>query len=317
MHSVSQSCVSVVLSSFEGLPEPCEPDRAPSEAQLEAMLRAALDLAGEPSIVPGDRVLIKPNIVCCPGLSPQYGPGGVTDPRLVRSLVRWLAGRGCGRITIAEGAGGWRPAPVDGWTTDWGGEFGGLSYAAIARESGADLLDLNFAATVECRVGARCYAVPRAVLDCDRLFSLSPLKTNKGAGVSLAMKNFFGIAPGSVYGFPKFGLHALGPLAELIADLFAVRPDAWGILGGSLGVEGEADTAVRHNVLIAGADCVSVDAVGAAVMGFEAPELEFLTVARRRELGVADPGAIRVRGNGISEARRTFRRSAQWEVACR
>lgn len=277
------------------------------------MLRAALNLAGPPEAGRGDRVIVKPNIVCCPGLSKQYGPGAVTDLRIVRSLVAWLTERGC-RVTIAEGAGGWRPAPVDGWTTDWGGEFGGLTYTAIAREFGADLLDLNFAETVEYRASGHVYAVPRAVRDCHRLFSLSPLKTNKGAGISLAMKNFFGIAPGSVYGFPKLGLHALGPLPELIVDLFALRPDAYGIIGGPWAVEGDADCSLRHNLLVAGPDCVALDAVGAALMGFEPVELEFLRVAQARGLGTIDPGMIDVRGNTIEEACRTFRRSAQWEA---
>ena len=311
------SAVAVVLSDYEGLAEPCPPASPITEAQLDAMLRAALDLAGAPPAGRGDRVLIKPNMVCCPGLSPQWGPGAVTDLRIVRSLLRWLAERDCGPITIAEGAGGWRPAPLDGWTTDWEGRFGGLSYAGIARESGATLLDLNFAETVEHHASGRTYALARAVRDCDRVVTLSPLKTNKGAGVSLAMKNLFGIAPGAVYGFPKFGLHALGPVPEMVADLFAFRPDAYGIIGGSWGVEGEGDREMRHNVLIAGADAVAVDAVGGAVMGFEINELEFLNIARRRGLGANNPGAICVRGNSIKQARRPFRRPSQWEVACR
>jgi uncharacterized protein (DUF362 family) len=292
------------------------PSAEPRPGEVEAMTLRALELAGPPEAGRGDRVIVKPNIVCCPGLSPQYGPGAVTDLRIVRTLVEWLVNRGC-RVTIAEGAGGWRPAPVDGWTTDWDGQFGGLSYAAIARETGAALLDLNFAETVAFRASGRVYAVPRAIRDCDRFISLSPLKTNKGAGVSLSMKNFFGIAPGSVYGFPKFGLHALGPLPELICDLYSLRPDAYALIGGPWAVEGDADLSVRHNVLIAGADCVAVDAVGAAVMGFRINELEYLRVAQARGLGATDPGAVEVRGTSILEARRLFRRPAQWEVECR
>lgn len=303
--------VALVLSSLARLPEPLPPEAQPGGRQIEAMVRAALELAGAPACGRGDRVIVKPNIVCCPGLSPGYGPGGVTDLRIVRSLVEWLAGKGC-RVTIAEGAGGWGPAPLDGWTTCWDGAFAGLSYQSIARECGAGLLDLNFAPTVEYRRSGRVYALPRAVAECDALLSLSPLKTNKGAGVSLSMKNYFGIAPGSVYGCPKFGLHAMGPLAELIADLYSFRPDGYALLGGPLGVEGDGDAEVRHHVLIAGSSCVAADVVAAAVMGFEARELEFLRVARERGLGATDLGAIEVRGNRVEEARRPFRRPAGW-----
>jgi uncharacterized protein (DUF362 family) len=146
--------------------------------------------------------------------------------------------------------------------------------------------------------------------------SLSPLKTNKGAGVSLAMKNLFGIAPGSLYGFPKLGLHTLGPVPELISDIFSFRPDTYGVVGGAWGVEGEADTPVHHNVLIAGANSPALDAVAAAVMGFDPAELDFLRIAECRGFGPTHPGSIRVLGNSVSEARRTFRRSAQWEASC-
>ena len=307
----------MVLSSYEGLPEPCAVDADLTAAQIDAMLRTVLELAGPPGVAAGDWVVIKPNIVCCPGLSPQYGPGCVTDLRVVRSLVRWLATRGCGRITIAEGAGGWRSAPADGWTTDWDGAFEGLSYTGIAREWGADLLDLNRAAAVTHRAGGRTFQLARAIRDCDRVISLSPLKTNKGAGVSLAMKNLFGVAPGSVYGFPKFGLHALGPVPELVADVFAFRPDTYAVTGGPWGVEGEGSVPVHHNVLVAGASAVAADAVGAALMGFAPDELEFLRAAARRGLGVTDLRAIEIRGNTVEEARRAFSRPAQWEVVCR
>jgi uncharacterized protein (DUF362 family) len=242
----------------------------------------------------------------------------VSDLRVIRELVRWLVEDGrAARITIAEGAGGWKPAALDGWSTDWNGEFDGLTYRGIAREFGIELLDLNFAESVNWIRSGRSYRLARAVRDCDCLISHSPLKTNVGTGVSLSIKNLFGIAPGSVYGFPKFGLHAVGPLDEVAVDLLEFRPDTYAILGGPWGIEAEADTPVEHSVLLCGSSAVAVDTVAAAVMGFDAEELDFLPLAARRGLGSCRLRRIRVEGDRIEEARRPFRRPAQWEVACR
>lgn len=300
------SLIAVVPSDAEALPQPRPLDAPVSGAQLEAMLRRALALAGTP--VPGrdEWVVVKPNIVLSPGICAQYGPGAVTDLRVVRALLAWLREGFSGRITIAEGAGGWRRAATDGWNTDWNGDFDGLSYQALARHFDTELLDLNEAETVEHRSSGRTFRLARAVRDCQRLFSLSPLKTNKGAVVSLAMKNLFGVAPGAVYGFPKFGLHALGPVPELVGDIFAFRPDTCAILGGSWCVEGAGDQPLRHNVMVAGADAVAADAVASMVMGFDPLRLDFLQMAQARGLGCANPCAIQVCGARPDAVRRAF-----------
>lgn len=69
---------------------------------------------------------------------------------------------------------------------------------------------------------------------------------------------------------------------------------------------------VHHNVVIAGANALSVDAVAAAVMGFKATDLPYLAMAERRGFGVADPDVIWTRGNDIEEARRLFQKPAGW-----
>jgi len=250
--------------------EPLDADL--DQAQLATMLRRAFELAGAPRT--GGWNLIKPNIVSHPA-----PPGVVTDPRLVYALCEHLRGR----ITIAEGAGGWREG-------GWG------AYADY------ETLDLNYAET---HSWLR-YRLARVVRECDTLISMSPLKTNKGTGVSLAMKNLFGIAPGTVYGWPKFGLHDLGPLEETVVDLYQYRPPDYAILGGCWGVEGQGDLSVHHNVLVAGENAVAVDMVAARVMGFEPEEVGFLRVARRRGLCPA----VEIAGD-FELACRRFRRAQE------
>ena len=360
--------VAIVTSNFRGsndhdgtvvpgLAEPRPADADLTSAQIEAMVAKAIEL-GSPikgglasSIGPDDWVVIKPNIVACHGLGPETRDGGahhpyiaglVTDLRVVRALAVYLAEHKLGaRITIAEGSGEWLPverskSAADGWSTDWGGAFGGLSYRKIVEEASRrypnvrfDLVDLNFDEALDLPVSGKAlarnnpdgiYSIPKTIQQCDRLISVAPLKTHAMTGVSLTMKNYFGIAPGAKYGFPKEGLHKLGQPAEVLVDLFSFHPADYAIAGGSWGVEGDGPHApgarsVHHNVIVAGPNAVAVDAIAAEVMGFRPAELAYLQLAEKRGLGVADPDVIWTRGSDIDQARRPFRKPVKWTPA--
>ena len=327
--------VGIVLSSFtgsedhdgtkiQGLADPSPVNAGLSPSQMDAMLRKAISLGttrrgGLTTIVASDDwVVIKPRIETCYGLAPRYLRGSVTDLHVVRSLIEFLVEHKCGaRFTIAEGSGEWQPrerskAAVDGWTTEWGAEFGGLSYDNMIGELSRkypklafDRVDLNYDESIPLplRGKALTYYIPKTIQQCDRIISVAPLATDEQAGVSLSVANYRGIAPGAHYGFPKTGLLKLGRSDEVLVDLFSYHPADYAIVGGAWGVEG-GGRSVHHNVLVAGTNAVSVDAVGAAIMGFDPTGVAHLALAARRGFGDADLGQIWTRGNEIGQARR-------------
>jgi hypothetical protein len=358
--------VGIVLSSFtgsedhdgtkiQGLADPSPVDAELSASQIDAMLRKAISLGttrrgGLTAIVGSDDwVLIKPRIETCYGLAPggdgggarhPYMRGSVTDLRVVRSLIEFLAEHKCGaRFTIAEGSDEWQPrekskAAVDGWTTEWGGEFGGLSYDKMIRELSQkypkiafDRVDLNFDESMPLPLHGKAlarnntegaYFVPKTIQQCDRIITVAPLATHDETGVRLSVANYWGIAPGARYGFPKTGLLKLGQPDEVVVDLFSYHPADYAIVGGPWGIEGgwpsdPGARAVHHNVLVAGTNAVSVDAVGAAIMGFEPTGVMHLALAERQGFGDADLGPIWTRGNEIEQALRQFRKPPNWK----
>jgi len=266
----------------------------------------------------------------------NWVPGMVADPRIARSVIAYLAEHHRGRrITIAEASGGWKclkhsKEKIDGWTTDWNGAFGEINYRKLVQDFSRqypkmrfDIVDLNFDDVAEVAVpgGALAkfnpigkYFVPRTVLSCDRLISVAAMKINP-VGVSLSIKNYFGIGPGSRYGFPKGKLHELGDPSEVMVDLFSFHPADYAIVGGCFGVEGDKDQNVHHNVIVAGANAVAVDAVAAAVMGFQPRDLLFLRYAAKKGLGTYELDAICTCGNTIAEVQRKFTRESTWRPA--
>jgi uncharacterized protein (DUF362 family) len=161
------------------------------------------------------------------------------------------------------------------------------------------------------------YSIPKTIQQCDRIISVAPLKTHTMTGVSLAIKNYFGIGPGASYGFPKDRLHRLGSPNEVMLDLFSFHPADYAIVGGSWGLEGDGPHApgarsVHYNVIVAGPNAVAVDAVAASIMGFEPARLPYLPLAEKRGFGVADPDVIWIRGKDVEQARRIFRKPSGW-----
>jgi hypothetical protein len=278
-------------------------------------------------------VVIKPDISRCFGLGPEtkdggahstFFPGAVTDPRIVRTVIAFLAENKLGsRISIAEGSGEWLArarsnSETDGWSTDWGGAYGGVSYRSIvatfSRRYPAmkfDSVDLNLDGSIELPVPAKTlahrnsggtYHVPKTIQQCDKIISIAPLKTHPRMGIGLSMANYLGIAPATKYGFPKTGLDSLGDPDEVVVDLFGYHPADYAVIGGGWILDNEKP--VRHNLVIAGVNAVAVDAVGAAVMGFKAGDIRHLKLAHQMGYGDYDLDTIWMRGDDLESARR-------------
>ena len=165
--------VAVATSSDSELAAPAALNTSLSFAQVDAIVRRALDLdQSEHSIrtvvEPSDWVVLKVNIVTNRGnpSSAYYHngiehPGQITDLRVVKSVINYLIEQvGPRRITIAEG-GAESPrkgepgfptnAEEDGWSATYP-EFGDLSYIKMLEEFAAlgvstvvDTSDLNYA----------------------------------------------------------------------------------------------------------------------------------------------------------------------------
>jgi len=82
-----------------------------------------------------------------------------------------------------------------------------------------------------------------------------------------------------------------------------------GVVDGFIGMHREGPrhgTPIKLGVVIAGTDPVAVDAVAAAVMGFDPRSIGYLAYAEAVGLGTADLGEIEVLGDPIASVRRRF-----------
>jgi uncharacterized protein (DUF362 family) len=253
-----------------------------------------------PPEVRGKRVVIKPNIADFAPDRPIH-----TDARLVEALIRHLGDLGAREIVLAEG-------PPHNRDTEM--LFRQSGFEALARRQSVPLIDLNYddITPVKC-VNPRATLLkelylPKTILSADVIISVPKMKTHKLAGITLSMKNMFGVLPGMKYGWPKNTLHWNGiPLS--ICEINGTIKTHYSIIDGIVGMEGHGPimgTAKKAGVLVMGANALSVDATAARVMGVDPARVDYLVMAQTIKLGSLRSENIGVAGETLEKFRTDF-----------
>lgn len=276
-----------------------------------ARLAAVIDRTGGlGALVRGKTVAVKVNLTGSPGggalgLSP--GRTYHVHPTVVQALAVLLARSGARRIRFLEGT--YTRSPIENTLSAMGWDLSALSSVGIPVEY-EDTRNRGLGA------GYRKVTVPgggdifpayllnHSYEDCDVYISLAKLKNHTTAGVTLSLKNNFGITPTSLYaqgdrdenstdarqdvlhtgetappaGVPR-ELHPQSPrvpsyrVPRVIADLAGIRPIDLAIIDGVETVSGGEgpwcpDLALQTpGLLLAGRNAVCTDAIAMVCMG--------------------------------------------------
>jgi uncharacterized protein (DUF362 family) len=175
---------------------------------LLATFSAVFDqLGGLGRIVGGKTVTIKLNLTGSPALRIQGKPLGVTHythPRTAGALAHLLGKAGARRVRFVESC--WATAgPLEEYLLDSGWNIRTLLSAAngVEFENTNALGKSKSYSRLKCPHGGylfSAYDLNRAYEDTDVFVSMAKLKDHETCGVTLAMKNCFGITPASIYG---------------------------------------------------------------------------------------------------------------------
>ncbi len=302
---------------------------------IEKSLHRAVEHHGgmESIVFPGARVIIKPNFTGA--LPPETG--AACDPKIVEGLTRLALEAGASKVAIAEGIGTGLVSIKD---------VKGLE--EISEIKGVEIVDLNDAPTDLVKVRnplvVEQFEVPRIVIESDVLINLAKLKVHPLAIFTLLMKNLMGALPGRSFRNPpeakrqgyltpvipgggKKIFHDLardrgiGVMQKAFVDLNSTICSHLCVIDGFYGMEGKgapvAGKPVKMDLLIMGTDLVAVEAVGAAVMGFDPRTLPYLAHAVGKGLGARFKlEEIEIRGEKLSDVTRKFEpasAAALWE----
>ncbi len=228
----------------------------------------------------GKRVLLKPNFV-------EFHQGHPinTDIRLIAQIAEACLSLGAGEVLVGEAAGHRR----DPW----------YSTHNPALRSSLDprvrCLDLNYGNAVRLPnkgpyTGFQHFFVAEAVANADVVISMPKLKTHHWMGITLSMKNLFGVLPGIFYGWPKNPLHVRG-IENSIVDLALTVPVHYAVVDGVIGMEGDGPimgTAKPVGAVIMGKHLLAVDSTAARIMGFNPRKISYLSMAAQHLPGLSE-----------------------------
>jgi uncharacterized protein (DUF362 family) len=243
-------------------------------------------------------VLLKPNLV---GLDPL----GVmnTHPAVIAATRESFLRLGAARVLVGDG-----PA----MDRDTQAILESVRLREFAGNLMRDFCDLNLDDVEKVILETRASKLqelflPKTVLGVDFLVSMPKLKTHHWAGVTLSLKNMFGIVPGSCYGWPKNVLHWAGIDRSILDINAAARPD-FAIVDGILGMEGNGPiqgTPKAVGLVLFGDDPVAVDATACRVMGLLPEKVNYLARAGTM-LGHLDLAKIQQLGETVDSVRTPF-----------
>ena len=145
--------------------------------------------------------------------------------------------------------------------------------------------------------------VPRIVRD-SAIVSAAKLKTHTETGVTLGMKNMFGLLP------DKFkGKYHLRGIDKVILDVNMALRSQLTVIDGFVAMEGKGPVGgrpVKMDLIIAGTDPVATDATAARIMGFDPHLVSHISSAHDRGLGEIDD--VEVLGERLEDVTRVFER---------
>ncbi len=240
---------------------------------------------------PGMRVLLKPNLLN------DAGPDGgiTTHPAVVRAVAEQVQKAG-GIVLIGDSPAGpiednprvWRASGMVEVTEQLGARLVPFDRVVWKRLDGAG------------REPAINYMISAPVLEADLVIDLPKLKTHVLTFYTGAVKNLYGVIPGTRKREPHLRAPGVADFSAVLVDVLDLVRPGLTILDGVLGMEGNGPgikgTPRHYGCLAASADPVAVDAVIARSLGYRTGEIVHLDLASARGLGVSDLDAIRVEG---------------------
>ena len=273
------------------------------DADLVAVLVAGLtELGVTATDIRDKRILLKPNLV-------EVLAGGHvnTHPLLVRGAIEAFLHLGAATVLVAEGSGHSRDSLLVV-------EESGL--ADVLVEDRIRFVDLNYDPGVTVpNTGGRTklpsLTFPATLMEVDWIVSLPKMKTHHWGGVTLSLKNMFGVMPGFYYGWPKNVLHWHGidrSIFDINAALQATGKPHLAIVDGIVGLEGDGPimgTPKHAGIVVMGRNFAAVDATSARVMGVDPRKVPYLA-ATEGWLGPLAESHITQRGETIAAVRTDF-----------
>jgi uncharacterized protein (DUF362 family) len=255
----------------------------------------ALDLIDYKAAFAGySRVLIKVNFIT----DKTWETGATTDPLVVEAIIEKLRELPV-TVNVVE-------SDATMTNADKASEVTGMK--EMCQRNGVEFINLRYVKDkvkliVPSEETLGSITVPKIVTE-SAVISAAKLKTHSSTGVTLGMKNLFGLLPDKF----KAKYHARG-ISKVVVDINTVIKPVLTVIDGFVAMEGKGPvdgTPVKMDLIIASTDVVAADATGCRVMGIDPHSLSHIRRAGAKGLGNIDD--VEVVGEKIENVAKAFKR---------
>ena len=241
------------------------------------------------------KALIKINFIC----EKTWDTGATTDPIVVEALIEKLTDNGI-EVYVVES---------DATITNADKAYEKTGMKEMCERNHIEFLNLRklkerVKISIEGGEVLRNITVPKIVTE-SAIVSAAKLKTHANTGVTLGMKNMFGLLPEKFKG--KY--HAMG-ISKTVVDINTVLKPTITVIDGLVGMEGAGPIngkPVQMDLIIAGKDVVATDATACRVMEIDPHSIKHIQKAYEKGLGAIDD--IIILGEKIETVKRRFERA--------
>ena len=297
---------------------------------LDSMTRDAIDaLGGMQTIVSeGETVFIKPNFVTFPWAQTNncFQIGECTKPEIIIAVTEECLKAGAAEVIIGDGS----PLPMFDWqyavtldgSTNLVDEANRLSTLYTGKVSLACLENDSPGWTyVPSNTPLNEIAISSLAANADKVISIPVAKTHSWAQLTLALKNFIGITPLSLYAQlidntywnrGTFDHSTPQTIAHVYLDIVkSIKPDL-SVIDFSIGVEGDGPTISNSGgttlnmkdrlgswAILASTDIMAADATAARIMSHDVEKIKQLTMGFDMGLGQIRENSIEILGEKL------------------
>ncbi|NLC43178.1 MAG: DUF362 domain-containing protein [Clostridiales bacterium] len=264
--------------------------------QVYKALTTSLSLLGDSSqfIRPGMRVLLKCNLL----MRKKPEEAATTHPEIVAAVARWVKTAG-GIPVIADSPGGlYTERALRGVYRACGMEF-------VATR---DDIELNYnveEVEVSHHEGKtiKSHTVTKVVEEADAIINIAKLKTHGMTLYTGAVKNLFGVIPGTTKAEYHLRMKKLEDFSDMLVDISSYVKPNLSIMDAVVGMEGQGPSAGeprKIGAILASASPYALDVVSASLVGI--PLDRICTIQRANERGLcSDLNNVELLGDCLEE----------------
>ncbi len=252
-------------------------------------VRESIRLIGGLKLDPSKQVVIKPN-VCNP-----KNPDGmvITDFRVIKSVVDIVRENG-NDVLIVES---------DNISGSAESRMEGSGLMSLLDEWDVDFLNLSHDEYTEYEVAGNTLRLPETVLNADYFINIPKIKTCAHTLVTLSIKNLYGTFQRKQKGKLHKHLNEILPfLAKTIRNDLIIM-DGINCMEGNGPIVGNP---VCMNLILAGRNVASVDAVCGHLMGYDPAEISHIALTSKQGVGPIDMESIEVIGEDWTKHAQKF-----------